>query len=456
VTVRYQVAGRSAAEIAASVESGVRGGELPPGAGLLPVRALAARLGVSPATVASAYRTLRQRGVVETAGRQGTRVRPRPPVAGSRGAGQLPPPPGARDLSAGDPDPRRLPDLGRALRGLADHPGAPVGYRDAGALPELVALARDRLAADGVPLAGAALTVTGGALDGIERLLGAHLRPGDRVAVEDPGWSNLLDLVAALGLEPVGVPVDQEGPTVPGLRRALAAGARAVVVTTRAHNPTGAAVTGARAAALRAVLAGPTGSGPGRSRPGVLVVEDDHAAELAGVPLHPLAGATPAWAFLRSVSKPYGPDLRLAVLAGDEATVARVEGRMRAGSGWVSTLLQRLVVSLWRDPEVAAGVAAAQASYHRRRSGLQAALAGHGLAGYGRTGINVWVPVPDETRAVAALREAGYAVAPGALYRLASPPGIRITVSPLDEADLPALAAAVSAAVAGRPAPRSA
>jgi DNA-binding transcriptional MocR family regulator len=188
----------------------------------------------------------------------------------------------------------------------------------------------------------------------------------------------------------------------------------------------------------------------------VLVVEDDHAAELAGVPLHPLAGATPAWAFLRSVSKPYGPDLRLAVLAGDEATVARVEGRMRAGSGWVSTLLQRLVVSLWRDPEVAAGVAAAQASYHRRRSGLQAALAGHGLAGYGRTGINVWVPVPDETRAVAALREAGYAVAPGALYRLASPPGIRITVSPLDEADLPALAAAVSAAVAGRPAPRSA
>src|SRR5690606_38460899 len=139
--------------------------------------------------------------------------------------------------------------------------------------------ARDRLAADGVPVADAAVTVTGGALDGIERLLAAHLHPGDKVAVEDPGWANLLDLVAALGLVPVGVPVDDDGPLPSALDRALTGGARAVIVTARAHNPTGAVVTADRAADLRAVLA---------AHPATLLIEDDHAAELSRHPLHPL------------------------------------------------------------------------------------------------------------------------------------------------------------------------
>lgn len=428
--------GTTAAEIAASVETGVRTGLLPPGAALPAVRALAGRLAVSPATVAKAYQALRQRGLVETAGRNGTRVRARPPVAAQRSVLRLPPPPGALDLSAGEPDPRLLPPPGPHLAAIAAEAGTPIGYAAAGVLPELADLARDRLAADGVP--ADAVTVTGGALDGIERLLAAHLRPGDPVAVEDPGWANLLDLVAALGLRPIGVPVDEEGPIPAGLRAALAAGARALVVTTRAHNPTGAAVTRARAAALRRVLA---------DHPDVLLIEDDHAAELAPVPLHPLAGATRTWAFVRSASKPYGPDLRLAVLAGDEATVARVAGRMRVGAGWVSTLLQRLVVRLWQDPAVSGQVAAARDSYERRRGELREALAARGVPTRGRTGINVWVSVPDETRAVTVLREAGYAVAPGSLYRLSTGPGIRITVSPLAAADIPPLAEAVARAV---------
>jgi DNA-binding transcriptional MocR family regulator len=429
------------------VEAGVRSGDLPAGGGLPPVRVLAAELDVSPATVASAYRSLRQRGVVETAGRHGTRVRPAPPLGGPRIARRLAPPPGGRDLASGEPDPRLLPDLAPHLRALSRSARRPVGYTEAGTLPDLVAAARDRLAADGVPATGAAVTVTGGALDGIERLLTARLRPGDRVAVEDPGWANLLDLVAALGLHPVAVPVDDAGPIGDGLARAVAAGARAAVVTTRAQNPTGAAVTRARARDLRRLLA---------AHRDLLVIEDDHAGELSPVPLSALAGATDAWAFVRSVSKPYGPDLRLAVLAGDEATVARVEGRMSAGTGWVSTVLQRLVLSLWRDEEVTAGVAAARESYERRRDGLRQALAARGLTARGRTGINVWVPVPDETRAVASLREAGYAVAPGALFRLESPPGIRVTVSPLEEVDIEPFADAVATAVVGRRAPRGA
>ncbi|CCH16703.1 aminotransferase class I/II-fold pyridoxal phosphate-dependent enzyme [Micromonospora lupini] len=436
MSARYQFSGTTAVEISASIESGIRAGALPPGAALPPVRALAAELGVSPATVARAYRELRQRGVLATAGRHGTRVRPRPPVAARRSALRPAPLPDARDLSRGEPDPRLLPPIGPHLAALAADAGPPVGYSQAGVLPELAEAARARLSADGVPAGD--LTLTGGALDGIERLLGAHLRPGDAVAVEDPGWANLLDLVAALGLRPIGVPLDDDGPLVAGVAAALAAGARALVVTSRAQNPTGAAVSAARAQELRALLAG---------RRDLLLIEDDHAAELARVPLHPLAGATGSWAFVRSVSKPFGPDLRLAVLAGDETTVARVTGRTRVGAGWVSTVLQRLVLALWRDPAVDELIRRAAQSYELRREGLLVALAAHGLAAHGRSGINVWLPVPDETSALTALRDAGWAVAPGTLYRIAAPPALRITVSSLAVEELTPLAAALARAV---------
>ncbi|MET8232374.1 aminotransferase class I/II-fold pyridoxal phosphate-dependent enzyme [Micromonospora sp. NPDC005298] len=442
MSARYQFTGSTAVAISASIESGIRTDALPPGTALPPVRALATELGVSPATVARAYQELRQRGLLATAGRHGTRVRPRPPVAARRSALRPPPLPGSRDLSRGEPDPRLLPPLGPHLAALAADLGAPVDYSHAGVLPELAEAARARLAADGVPAGD--LTLTGGALDGIERLLGAHLRPGDAVAVEDPGWANLLDLVAALGLRPIGVPVDDEGPLVAGVASALAAGARALVVTSRAQNPTGAAVSAARAEALRTLLA---------DRPDLLLIEDDHAAELARVPLHPLAGATRSWAFLRSVSKPFGPDLRLAVLVGDETTVARVAGRTRVGAGWVSTVLQRLVLALWRDPAVAELVRRAGESYEQRREGLLAALAEHGLTAHGSSGINVWLPVADETSVVTALRDGGWAVAPGALYRIAAPSAVRITVSSLTSADLPALAAALADATRPTPPP---
>lgn len=436
MSVRYQIAGGTAAEISASVESGIRTGALPPETTLPPVRTLAATLAVSPATVARAYQELRQRGLVATSGRHGTRVRPRPPLTTRRRVLSPPPVPGHRDLSHGQPDLRLLPPLGPHLARLADRIGPPTGYTTGGVLPELVEVASRRLADEGVPTGE--ITVTGGALDGIERLLAAHLRPGDPVAVEDPGWANLLDLVAALGLRPVAVPVDDDGPTESGVHDALALGARALIVTSRAQNPTGAAVSADRAAALRALLAG---------HPDLLLIEDDHAAELARVPLHPLVGAGPTWAFVRSVSKPYGPDLRLAVLAGDEATVARVSGRMAVGAGWVSTLLQRLVLTMWADPATTELVHRAGKSYQRRCRTLLAALADRGLTGQGRSGINVWLPVPDETAAVTALRDAGWSVAPGGHFRLGAPPGIRLTVSSLDDDEIPTLADAVARAL---------
>jgi DNA-binding transcriptional MocR family regulator len=210
------------------------------------------------------------------------------------------------------------------------------------------------------------------------------------------------------------------------------------VVTVRAQNPTGVAVSAARSEALRDLFA---------SHPGVLVIEDDHAAELAEQPPHCVGPVTGAWALTRSASKPFGPDLRIALLAGDAATIARVVGRMRIGSGWVSTVLQRMLLHLWNDDEVTRAVAAAAETYGRRRRALCDALRAQGVAAEGDTGINVWVPVTDETRTVGLLREAGYAVAPGSLFRVSTPPGVRISIGPLDEPEIPALAEAVATAV---------
>ncbi|MDG9707261.1 aminotransferase class I/II-fold pyridoxal phosphate-dependent enzyme [Streptomyces sp. DH10] len=435
----YRISGRRAADISASIERAVGSGELRPGQPLPPMRELAERLGVNPNTVAAAYRILRERGVIETAGRRGSRVRPAPATTG-RDHIRVDVPEGVRDVSSGNPDPALLPALAAAFAAAAaEGDRAPVLYGEAPVDPQLARIARDSFDADGVP--EGPLAVVSGALDAGERVLAAHLKPGDTVAVEDPGWSRTLDLVPALGLRTVPVGLDDEGPCVDDVRRALEAGARALIVTDRAQNPTGAAVSAARARALRSVL---------REHPETLLIEDDHGHGIVDVALHPLAGATRHWAFVRSVAKAYGPDLRLALLTGDAVTVDRVHGRQRLGPGWVSRLMQRALVRLWADGVV--DTRAVAAAYGRRRDAVIGALGRRGVVAQGRSGMNVWVPVPDETGAVARLLHAGWAVAPGARFRLSAPPGIRVTVSTLAEDETEALADAIASALGPAPA----
>jgi DNA-binding transcriptional MocR family regulator len=402
------------------------------------MRELAAQLGVNPNTVAAAYRVLRERGVIETDGRRGSRVRPKPATT-VREQIRVEVPEGVRDLAAGNPDPALLPSLREAFAAAAEQGDrTPVLYGDDPLEPGLVRAARDDLDAGGVPPGPVA--VTSGSLDAVERVLAAHLKPGDAVAVEDPGWGSLLDLVPALGLRTVPVAVDDEGPLPADVERALTAGARALIVTDRAQNPTGAAVSAPRARALRSVL---------RRHPATLVIEDDHGHGIVDLPLHPLAGVARHWALVRSVAKAYGPDLRLAVLTGDDVTLDRVRGRQRLGPGWVSLLTQRAVLRLWTGGAV--DPSAVAAAYGRRRDALIGALARHGIAAHGRSGLNVWIPVPDETGAVARLLHAGWAVAPGARFRMSAPPGIRVTVSTLAESEAAALADAIAAAVGPAP-----
>src|SRR5690242_2684710 len=110
---QYRITGATAREIAASVEAAIRDERVAAGALLPTVRALAADLGASPATVNAAYRILRGRGLVIAEGRRGTRVAPRPAVHAPPPRRYVPEPPlpaGVRDLTVGLPDPDLLGD----------------------------------------------------------------------------------------------------------------------------------------------------------------------------------------------------------------------------------------------------------------------------------------------------------------------------------------------------------
>lgn len=420
--------GEGAGEIAASIERGIATGELRPGEALPTVRSLAAELGVSPTTVAAAFKSLRSRGLVVTRSRSGAQVSWRPPLGAPVLGASVPQ--GVRDLAGGNPDPELLPDLTPVLRRI-EPPRQLYGGDPAD--PELLELARAELDRDGIPTKD--LAVVSGALDGIERALAAQFRPGDMVAVEDPGFAGLFHLLRALGYALTPVAIDTRGMLPSALGQALEHGAVAVVLNPRGQNPTGASLDPERAAALRGVL---------EHHPDAMLLEDDHLGPIAGAPRLTLTAGRRRWAAARSLAKSLGPDLRLAVLAGDAETISRVRGRQAVGPGWVSHLLQCTAVELWKDKKVARDLERATATYGERREAFVGALAEHGIEAESPTGLNVWIPVPDETRVVQALQADGWAVMPGAPFRLQAKPAIRVTTSSLQPAESPALAAAVA------------
>ncbi|WMX48062.1 aminotransferase class I/II-fold pyridoxal phosphate-dependent enzyme [Streptomyces roseicoloratus] len=423
MATQYSISGTTAKGIAASVERGISEGELAPGDALPPVRRLADDLGVSPGTVATAYKELRRRGLVVTRGRGGTVVAEAPSVA-SRRPPQVPP--GLVDLAGGHPDPAFLP----VLRPPAEVHPTFGSHRASPRLPALEELTRAWFARDGVP--AERVTFAHGALDCIARLLSVELRPGDAVAVEDPGFHHLLDLVPALGLRMVPVAVDEEGMTPDALRTALRSGVRAVVCTPRAQNPTGASFTRARRDELVSLL---------REFPEVLVVEDDYTVEIEG-PVAPTLAASGLgrWAQVRTVSKRLGINLRWAGMAGDPVTIARHDGRMLMTSGWVSHILQETLVGLMSDPAVARLVAAGEAAYTKRRLALIDALGSYGIRATGASGIGVWVPVRDESAVVNGLRTHGWWVAAGSRFRIVTPTAVRISTALLLPEDAERLA----------------
>lgn len=425
--------------LASAVSRAIADGALPGGTRLPPIRTVATELTLSPTTVSSAWSILARSGLLRTDGRRGTTVLDRNSAGADRyrrALGRTSAP--EMDLSTGVPDEALLPELTEVL-GHLQRAGTPSSYLEEPVVPELAA----RLRADW-PYVAPALTVVDGAMDALDLLTRTVLRVGDRVVVEHPCFPPILDLLEALSVDVVGVPVDEHG-LVPGaLREALEAPVAAVVLQPRAHNPTGVTMSRGRAEELAELV---------RGRP-TLVVEDDSAHGLSPTPALSLGEWLPdQTVHVRSFSKSYGPDLRLAAMSGPADLMRAVDASRHLGQGWSSRLLQRILLGLLTDAAAAEQVLAAQRAYADRRTRFTEALARRGIDVGGREGINVWVPVADETAAVARLAAHGIGVSAGAPFAaLPGMPGhIRVTVGLVREGhDELAEAVAAAAVAAGR------
>jgi DNA-binding transcriptional MocR family regulator len=244
--------------------------------------------------------------------------------------------------------------------------------------------------------------------------------------------------MGASGFGLIPVRMDADGALPDEVAAAIESGARAVILTPRAHNPTGAAFSTSRATALRRVL---------RSSSDVLLIENDPAGPVAGVPYVTVTAELKRWAVVRSVSKFLGPDLRTAIVCGDARTIARVHGRQSLGCRWVSHLLQQMTLALWSDPSSGRRLAHAADVYAARRRALVTALAAHRVTIDCRSGFNVWIPVREETAVVQRLAQHGWAVAAGERFRIRSGPAVRVTASALAVDQAPRLAADIAAAL---------
>jgi len=290
--------------LARALREAIRGGRLAAGAALPPSRVLAAELGCSRWAVTEAYAQLAAEGYLEATVGSGTQVRRLAAAPPPRRPGAAVPAPAALlDLAPGLPDLRAFPLRGwlAALRAAAAGlPSAELGYPDPAGHPRL----REVLAGylnrvRGARADPASVTVTTGATDAIGRLCAAlRGRGGRAVAVEDPGWHRIRQVVAAAGLEVVPVPVDDEG-----LRADRLDGRTGAVIISPAHQfPTGTVLSAARRAALLAWA---------RSAGG-LIIEDDYDAEFRydRRPVGTLQGAGPPFvALVGSVSKTLSPAL---------------------------------------------------------------------------------------------------------------------------------------------------
>lgn len=262
-------------QISRQIEDLVAKGLLTAGTRIPSVRQLAASLGLSKNTVSVAYEELAARHIIETRPGSGTFVCARPDVATGRDLGRrsematemadFPPMrwepyffrseffgmlPGRRSsemlrFTHNYPDPELFPfeRIKQVATNMLWNPQSfffdishPQGYQ-----PLVEHLERE-MALCGIPMEEGQndIIITGGFQRALSLLLDFTGRPGQKVAIESPSYSNLLNLLIAKQMDFLPVPVDSEGMDTEFLATAMARGeVSSVICTPDFHNPTG-------------------------------------------------------------------------------------------------------------------------------------------------------------------------------------------------------------------------
>jgi DNA-binding transcriptional MocR family regulator len=389
-------------------------------------RELASVLDVSRTTVAAAYESLREAGILNSRRGAGSWTQLPP---GAMGAGMSSPfaPHGDRtlfDLAAALPAPAAELRAAAALAvgDLDAHLGGH-GY-DLLGLPVLRAAVARRFTERGLPTTADQVLITSGGQAAIALVLAALVTPGDRVLVEHPTYPNALEAVHARGARCVPVPLDPDSPGAEAWDLELVTAAvrdaapRLAYLIPDHQNPTGALLDAAGRERLVALA----------RRTGTPLVIDETLAELAldGPGETPVAAhGAPDSALvitIGSASKVLWGGLRIGWIRTAAPTIRRLAA-LRAATDLGGPVLEQLIAARLVD-DLDPIVTTRRAELTTARDHLLGRL-GEAFPGWRPShptgGLSLWVDLgaPVSSRLVGAARRHDVLLAAGPRFGLA-------------------------------------
>jgi GntR family transcriptional regulator/MocR family aminotransferase len=374
VDLHLELAGhRIRAGLEAALREAVQTGRLAPGTRLPSSRTLAADLGIARNTVAEVYAQLGAEGWLTARQGSGTRVASTAVVSPGPAAG-IRPPLGARaarhDLRPGSPDLSAFPRAGwlsAARKALSGAPSRALGYSDPRGRPELrTVLAAYLGRTRGVRVAPDRIVVCAGFTQGLALLCQVLPDVGvTKIAVEDYGQPHTAEALAASGLTPVMLGVDDGGAVLD-----KAHGAQAMLLTPAHQFPLGSVLSPRRRADAARWAAGSGG----------LIIEDDYDGEFRydRQPVGALQALAPEHViYAGTVSKTLAPGLRLGWLVLPARLTEAVASAKARSDAHTSSFEQLTLAEFITSGAYDRHVRRVRLAYRHRRDRLVAALAAH-------------------------------------------------------------------------------